>query len=415
MPDASCTVAAARRAERFAWIAGFAFLSGLPFGIFKDLFPVWLRDLGVSLEAIGVLAGALAAPWSLKVLWAPLVDRWGGRRPWIAGAIGVAATVLAVLALVGARLPLAVLAAALCAFAVASATADIAIDAWTIGVLARDEEGPANGLRVTFYRLSWLVAGGALVALAGPLGWSGALGAAAALLALGALAAPRAPRTAVRRRATGWRPLLRGVVHWFTAPGGLALAGLILLYKWPDAALGPMVRTFWRDAGLSAEQIGALAVPNIGATIAGAWLGAFVVRRLGIVRGLLAAGIPQALSNLAYAAAAVAGAGFPGIVAAATVESLCGGLGTTAFLALLMRVCEKERAAVEFALMTALFAATRDATGAVSGFGVAAFGYAGWFALTALCAVPGLALLALPSIAARTAGGAPAAAREENA
>jgi len=194
------------------------------------------------------------------------------------------------------------------------------------------------------------------------------------------------------------------VIAWFSAPGGLALAALVLLYKWPDAALGPMVRAYWRDAGLTTEQIGLLAVPNIGATIAGAWAGAFVVRRLGLVRGLLVAGVPQALSNLAYAAAAVNGSGLAGIALAAGVESFCGGLGTTAFLALLMRVCEKERAAVEFALMTALFAATRDLTGGISGFGVAAFGYAGWFALTALLAIPGLALLALPAIAVRAAG-----------
>lgn len=392
---------AARRSVRFAWIAAFAFVSGLPFGIFKDLLPVYLRDLGVPLETIGLFAGGLAAPWSLKVLWAPLVDRWGGRRGWITGAAVSGGGVLVALALWGPHLSVLPLAALLLGFATASATADIAIDAWTIGVIDRGEEGPANGLRVTFYRLALLAAGGGLVALAGPLGWRGALLASAALLAVAALLAPAAPRTAITHRAAGWGPLFAGVAAWFRAPGGLVLAALILLYKWPDAALGPMVRTFWRDAGLSAEQIGALALPNVGATLVGAWVGAFVVRRLGIVRGLLVAGLPQALSNLAYAAAAAWGAGFQGIVMAATVESFCGGLGTTAFLALLMRVCEKERAAVEFALMTALFAATRDLTGAASGYGVAAFGYAGWFFVTVLCAVPGLALLAVPAIAAR--------------
>ncbi len=392
---------AARRSVRFAWIAAFAFVSGLPFGIFKDLLPVYLRDLGVSLEAIGVFAGAMAAPWSLKVLWAPLVDRWGGRRGWIAGACAAGAVVLVALALWGPHLSVLPLAALLFGFAAASATADIAIDAWTIGVLERGEEGPANGLRVTFYRLALLAAGGGLVALAGPLGWRGALLVSAAMLGAAATLAPAAPRTVIPRRAAGWGPLLSGVVTWFRAPGGLTLAALILLYKWPDAALGPMVRTFWRDAGLSAEQIGALALPNVGATLAGAWTGAFVVRRLGVVRGLLVAGLPQALSNLAYAAAAAWSAGFWGIAAAATVESFCGGLGTTAFLALLMRVCEKERAAVEFALMTALFAATRDLTGAASGYGVAAFGYAGWFLVTVFCAIPGLALLAAPAVAAR--------------
>jgi PAT family beta-lactamase induction signal transducer AmpG len=133
----------------------------------------------------------------------------------------------------------------------------------------------------------------------------------------------------------------------------------------------------------------------------GAWLGAWVVARRGILRGLVICGAAQALSNLAYAFADLAGGGAGAILAACIVESLCAGLGTTAFLALLMRVCEKERAAVEYALLSALFALTRDLTGAVSGEGVGLFGYAGWFAITALLALPGLGLVALPGIAER--------------
>jgi PAT family beta-lactamase induction signal transducer AmpG len=350
----------------------------------------------VSLESIGWLS-ALAAPWSLKVLWAPLVDRYGHRPRWIAGALFAAGLAMLGLATTGAQ-PGWLLVALLVGFTLAAATSDVAIDAFTIGALERDEEGPANGLRITAYRLALVAVGGGAVALAGPLGWEAALVVVALVLIGLALLAPFARRVSVAPSAASWRQLVRGMAAWFVRPGAVPLAAFILLYKWPDAALGPMVRTFWVDAGLSREAMGSLALPNILATVGGAWVGAVCVARFGMVRGLVICGVAQALSNLAYAAADVVGGDYATVFAAVVVESGCGGMGTTAFLALLMRVCEKERAASEYALLSALFALTRDLTGAFSGEGVAAFGYAGWFGLTTLLAVPGLALLRSPQL-----------------
>jgi PAT family beta-lactamase induction signal transducer AmpG len=379
------------RPTRLAWIGLFAFTSGLPFGIFKDFAPVWLREGGLPVETIGWLS-LLAAPWSLKVLWSPLVDRFGSRRRWISGSLLAASAALLLLAIEGVQtgpaLPLLLL-----AFTLASATQDIAVDAYTIGILHKGEEGPANGVRVTLYRLALVAAGGLAVALSAPLGWPATLLVLALVLAgLGGLAA-LAPRRATEIRSLDWGELWRGLLAWFSRPGALPLAAFILLYKWPDAALGPMIRTFRVDAGLDAGEIGSLAAPELLATVLGAWCGAAIVARLGVLRGLLICGLAQALSNLAYAAADLSGGGYAAILAACIVESFCGGLGTTAFLALLMRVCEKQRAAVEYALLSALFALTRDLTGAFSGEGVAALGYAGWFAVTSLFAIPGLLLL----------------------
>ncbi len=393
-------MAVSARLRRLAWVGLFSAGEGLPFGIFKDLVPVWLRAAGVSLPAIGGLS-ALAAPWSLKVLWSPLVDRLGTRRAWILGCLVGAAGALGLAALAGLASPW-TLAALLGAFTVLAATSDVAVDAWTIGIVPEGEEGPANAVRVAFYRVAMLLAGGLGVALAGAAGWRPVLvGLALVLAAIGlaSLLAPPLPFEA----AGGERPsLLAGVAHWMARPGAVPLALLVLLYKWPDAALGPMVRTFWVDSGLGLGEIGLVASPlGLAATIAGAGLGGWLVARLGILRGLFWLGLAQAVSNLAYAGAALAGGGRAVVLAAAGVESLCGGLGTAAFLSLLMRVCEKERAAVEYALLTALFASTRDLTGAISGIGVARLGYAGWFAATTLLAIPGLALVFHPALVER--------------
>ena len=391
--------ATASRRRRFAWVGVFALASGLPFGVFKDLVPVWLRSEGVGVEVIGAL-GALAMPWSLKVLWAPLVDRVGGRRTWIAASLALAAVTLGAMALIPPQAAT-VLACCLGAFTLAAATADIAIDAYAIGILDKGEEGYANALRVAGWRGGVLLAGGALVVFASRWGWSVAIALGAGTLLALALAARAAPQVAIDRSA-GRESLFAGLTRWLARPGALTLAAVVLLYKWPDAALGPMVRTFWVDGGLSLSQIGSLAVPvTIIATIGGAWLGGWFVARRGILSSLLWLGLAQALSNLAYAGADLLGGGRDAVLAAAAVENFCGGLGTAAFFALLMRVCEKERAAMEYALLSALFASTRDLTGAISGFGVAAMGYAGWFGATALLALPGLALLFSPALARR--------------
>ena len=388
------------RFRRLAWVGLFSAGEGLPFGIFKDLVPVWLRASGVSLQAIGGLS-ALAAPWSLKVFWSPLVDRVGTRRAWIVACLVGAGAALAAAATAGIASPR-LLGLLLAAFTVLAATSDVAVDAWTIGIVPEGEEGPANAVRVALYRVAMLLAGGIGVAAAGTTSWRNVQLALAVVLAGIGLAALAAPPLPFEARSREHSSLAAGVARWLARPGAAPLALLVLLYKWPDAALGPMVRTFWVDSGLSLETIGLVASPlGLAGTIVGAALGGWFVARAGILRGLFWLGLAQALSNLAYAGAAAAGGISLLVLGAAWVESLCGGLGTAAFLSLLMRVCEKERAAVEYALLTALFASTRDLTGAISGIGVARFGYAGWFAVTTLLAIPGLLLVFHPSLAGR--------------
>lgn len=153
-----------------AWVALLYFSEGLPLGLFYDLFPVNLRQAGVSPAEIGLLS-LIGLAWTVKFLWAPLVDAWRGHRWWIAGANwGMAATLVA-LAMnpqalgQGATWPWVLLAA----FTVLSATNDIATDGYTIELLSKGQYGVANGLRIGFYRVGMLAAGGLLV-VAGAMG-----------------------------------------------------------------------------------------------------------------------------------------------------------------------------------------------------------------------------------------------------
>jgi len=251
-----------------------------------------------------------------------------------------------------------------------------------------------------------------LVFLAPLLGWPVVFLLAAALFALLAVGTWQAPRITVpvEERRQWLAPMRR----WLLRPGAWAVFLFVLGFKLGDAAIGPMIKPFWIDRGLSVAEIGIVSTSfGVLATIAGALLGGWLTTRWGILRALLVLGLVQASSNLGYASVAwinpplpqvavasladIAHAiGEPGramIYAASMIESFAAGLGSAALLAFLMHVCEKEHAAVQYAALSAVFALSRDVAGAISGWATARLGYAPYFVLTFFLAFPALTLL----------------------
>ena len=160
------------------------------------------------------------------------------------------------------------------------------------------------------------------------------------------------------------------------------------------STIARMTETFWVDRGMALTEI-ALVANTLGLTltITGALLGGWFLSRVGLYRGLLWIGIAQLASNLVYAA--VAGFDLPrsSLYFASAFENFSQGLGTAALLSFLTACCRRENAATEYALLSALFAFSREIAGAASGFGAERMGYAGFFAFTALLAIPALCLL----------------------
>jgi len=375
---------------RLAWVAALSFASGIPYGLFTDLIPVLLRSHGATLGQIGLLS-TLALPWALKFLWAPAVDRLGTRRRWIGASQLGLALVLVGLAWSGASVSPAYLALILVLVAL-SATQDIAIDAYTIELMDRSELGPANGTRVTAYRLGWIFAGGLLVAASAPLGWTAVLLVGAAIfLGLAALARLIPPTTVEREP---HQPLLEPLRELLTRPAiGVAVL-FVLTFKVGDLALVPMVKPFWVDSGYSVQQIGWVQTTlGVGASIVGALAGGLATRRLGTFHALWVLGAVQALSNLTYWAAAVTGAEAATMYGAAVVEQFTQGLGTAAFLTFLMTLCERRYAATQFALLSALYRVGGIAAGALSGVMAERVGYANYFLFTFGLALPAFVLL----------------------
>ncbi len=216
-------------------------------------------------------------------------------------------------------------------------------------------------------------------------------------------------------------PVFGALMELLRRPAILPVLLFILIFKLPDAAMGFMVKPFWVDAGFSAAQIGLVSVNiGLGLSIAGGIAGGWITDRIGIFRALWILGIAQAASNLGYwFAASVIPLAAPGAVipfehqailyAASATESFTGGLGTAAFLAFLMAIVQKERAATEYALLSSVFALSRSLAGWAGGLGAQSMGYANWFLLTVFLAVP--AYLLLPWVRQMLARGETAAAK----
>ena len=216
-----------------------------------------------------------------------------------------------------------------------SATQDIAVDGYTIEIMDRDELGPANGTRVMGYRIGMIVAGGVLVAASGPAGVVGGLSGRRRLYALTAALTSAMPEA--RREHDPQESWIEPLRELLARPGILVAALFVLSFKLGDLALTPMVKPFWVDSGYTVQQIGWVQTTlGVGASIVGALLGGEVIRRLGAFKALWVLGLVQALSNLTYWLAAVAGATVPLMYSAAIVEQFTAGLGTAAFLTFLM-------------------------------------------------------------------------------
>jgi PAT family beta-lactamase induction signal transducer AmpG len=338
------------------------------------------------------LISAVSFPWTFKFIWAPLVDRIGTRRRWIVGCLGG----LTLLTLVLGTMELSELARwfwlILVLMVTLSATQDVAIDAYTIEATTTRELGVANSVRIAAYRVAMFTAGGLLIWLAGRQGWPVSFLTGATLigaLAAAALFIPEPQRT-VAAAISIWEPLRALLAR----PGIWAVVLFALSFKIDIYAMEPMTRPFWVDRGFTLEEIGAILTPGrIIATVTGAVLGGLLTTQLGIFRGLWTLGIVQALSSLGYAAVASVPASKPLIIGAALFENFAHGLGTAAFLAFLMSVCERRYAATQFAVLSALLALSRTLAGGASGVLAENLGYARYFFLTFLLAIPAFALL----------------------
>jgi len=382
-------------------VLGFA--SGLPLALTGGTLQAWATVAGVSLQEIGFLT-LTGTAYTLKFLWAPLVDRYtfpwlGRRRGWMLVSQLLLALLIAGMGLLEPSRQLMWLAMLAVLVAFWSATQDIAFDAYSTDVLREQERAAGAALKVMGYRLAMVVSGGLALVLAGSwLGWQHTymlMGGTVALCALATWLAPE-PEHVAKPPRTLMQAVVEPLTDFFSRPGAWMLLLLIVLYKLGDAFAGALSTTFLlRGAGFSAVDVGMVnKVFGLLATILGALAGGVLMSRMGLYRALLWFGVLQAVSNFGYWVLAVTPADLRVMAAVVALENICGGLGTAAFLALLMAVCKQQFSATQFALLSALSAVGRTyLAGPLTPPLVQWLGWPGFFVLTVFIALPGLALL----------------------
>ncbi|MCP3057329.1 MFS transporter [Myxococcus sp. K38C18041901] len=402
-PGTWASLARAMASWRTASVTLLSFSSGLPLGLVWIAIPDWLRSIGVDIRVVGLITLA-QAPWSFKFIWSPLMDRyvppfWGRRRGWMAVAqVALFATTLALAGLGEHPEAAWVVGALAMAVAFASATQDIAIDAYAVEVLRKEEQGVAVGARVALYRAAMFIAGSAAITLAGRVSWKWVVIGLATLYLPMLIITRFAPEP--EERLTPPKSLKDAV--WYPFVGflsrhrALEILAFVFLYKLADNLGGTLLRPFLVDMGYSDLHRGvALGTIGLFGTILGTLVGGAWTTVLGLGRALWVFGVIQIVSNIGYVL--VARAGGPNVwlmYSAIGFEQVTQGLGTGAFSVLLMRLTQKRFSATQFALLSSLFSIPRVVAGPIAGFLVYSIGWEPFFWFTMVGGIPGLLLLA---------------------
>ena len=378
-----------------------SFASGLPLGLVYVAIPDWMRSIGVDIKVVGLITLA-QAPWSFKVLWAPLLDRFvppflGRRLGW--AAIAQVALFASTLMLAGvARHPDSawVIAALALAIAFAAATQDIAVDAYAVDVLRPDEQGVAVGFRTAAYLMAMRLAGAFAITFAAWWSWPAVLTLIAVsylLLLVATSLAPKPEETVEPPRSLReavWQPF----VGFLSRPLALEILAFVVLYKLSDVMANALLRPFLHDMGYNQVDRGViLGLVTWVSTAVGALLGGILTTGLGVGRSLWIFGIVQALSNIGYVVVAMSPVNRPLMLAATGFETLASGMGTGAFSVLLLRLTQRRFSATQYSLMSSLFALPRILAGPVAGFAVDAVGWAAYFWISVAAGIPGLFFL----------------------
>ncbi len=396
------------------------FASGLPFNLSQGTLQAWMSEAGVDLKSIGLLT-LVSMPYTFKFLWAPVLDRFalpwlGRRRGWITLFQLLLALTIAWVAFQQPSTGLQAFAVGGFLIALFSASQDIVIDAWRTDTLRPEERGLGSTATQLGWRTAAIVSGGLALVLAGNAGWQTTWLLLAALTLAGIVLtwyAPE-PERVVRPPSSLALAITGPWQEFFSRPGACSLLALIVLYKFGDAfALTLNTAFLIKGAGFTVAEVGAVAkTVNLVATLTGTVFGGVLFVYLGLLRSLLVFGLAQAVTNLLYAWLATVGHSFPVMILAVGVDNFAGGMGATAFGALVMALCDVRFSAAQFALLSALSAVARTFLGPLAAVLVdggrfsgtllgqvwlvvdlPALGWAKFFVVTFFTALPGIALV----------------------
>ncbi|WP_072372355.1 MFS transporter [Hyphomicrobium sp. NDB2Meth4] len=397
------------------------FSSGLPLALSGETLRVWMADRGVDLGTIGLLSLA-GLPYTLKFLWAPVVDAWkvpylqdifGRRRAWL---IASQLVLMAAIIFLGTRDPINApwmigLGALIVAFA--SATQDIVVDAYRVQALPNDEQAAGMAGYVAAYRIGMLASGAGVIGFSAWLEtqgldkaavWPLAYAAAAALVLVGLFASviAKEPKSDLNERPVEGSPMTRlfetakGAFSQFLArDAAVAILLFVILYKLCDALAGTMTAPFVLSLGYSKATYAAI-VKGVGlvALLVGGFAGGAVARAMSMHTALWVGAFLQMFSNLVFLWLGYQTPSPEALTVAIIVENFSGAIGTVIFVAYLSALCRDPlHTATQYALLTALASTGRTLFSSGTGYVAETLGWPLFFIGTALSAIPALILM----------------------
>ena len=379
------------------------FSSGLPFYLTSKTLQGWMTTAHVDLATIGFFS-LVTLPYSLKFVWAPVMDRYippflGRRRGWVLITQVLLLLAIAAMSLHDPVQGLRMLAINAIAIAFFSASQDISLDAYRTDVLESREMGAGAAVFVLGYRIAMITTGALAFFLADRITWPTVYLILSTLLLIGIATTFFAPEPVLSDAPpkTLGEAVVLPFADFFQRVGiGRAVFVLlfIVLYKYSDSLAGSMTTPFLLKTGFSQSEVGAVFLGvGVIATIAGVVVGGAVIGKLGINKSLWIFVVFQGLSNLTYYGLSLAGKDHAFMVAAIITENFGLGLVTAAMTAYLMSMCNKRFTATQFALLSSLMAASRDILVAPAGKIAESIGWPGFFMLTVAMAIPPLVLL----------------------
>jgi PAT family beta-lactamase induction signal transducer AmpG len=400
-PSTFQSLARSLRSWRTACVVLQSFSSGLPLGLVLVAVPAWLKILKFDNSTIGWVTAA-QLPYAFKFLWSPLMDRYappflGRKRGW---------AVISQAALMVTTLGLAWVAAspdqvgtiwiAVFLIAFASASQDIAVDAYAVEVLRPEEQGLAAGARAASSRFALTLSGRLSITAATWLSWPFLFAAQTVVYPAAAVlmffspepeSVPAPPRTL---REAVWDPF----VAFLRQHRALEITSFLVLYKFGDNLATALVSPFLLEMGYSKMDVGLIFFwIGFGGAIVGTILGGAITSGIGLGHALWLFGFVQAFAHAGYVLIAHVGINRPLMYTTMFFETVVIGMGTGAFSVLLLRLTSKKFSATQYALLSSIFALGRTASGPLAGVMVDALGWPIFFWLTIVAAVPGLVML----------------------
>ena len=408
------------------------FSAGLPFMLVFQTLSAWLRQAGIERATIGMLAW-VGIVYSIKFLWAPIVDRLplpllhrmlGRRRSWMLLAqIGVAFGLLN-LAHADPAASIRFVAVSALFVAFCAATQDIALDAWRIESAPPEMQGGMAASYQLGYRIAIMTGTAGALWIAADVGWRASYSAMAALMGIGIITtlfvrepvvvvqqaaqhervvewlAARAHWPAFLRNAGGWfvGAVIEPIADFFRRYGlglGLLLFAFIGCYRLSDYAMGVMANPFYLDQGFTLKQVATVVkILGVVASMIGVIIGGTLVAKFGVVRTLVVGSLLLMISHGSFAVLAATGKPLVvGLGIVNVIDFMALSIHGTALIAFLSSLTSSKYTATQYAVLSSLYAMPGKVLMGTSGFVVDAIDYPAFFIYTASLNVPALLLL----------------------